>query len=66
MSARHQHPRFGLWAEAMIRRRPGSNTQGDGFLRGRCSTRPRVLVRADAQGLSWIIDMEKGVKEMFL
>ena len=47
MSARATTPAVWLLAEAMIRHRPGSDGQEDGFFKGRFSTRPRVLSRAE-------------------
>ncbi len=47
MSARARTPAIWLLAEAMIRRRPGSDDQKDGFLLSRFPTRSRVFVRAE-------------------
>jgi hypothetical protein len=46
MSARASTPAVRLLAEAMIRHKPGSDDQKDGFFSGRFITWPRVLVRA--------------------
>ena len=51
MSARATAPAVRLLAEAMIRHRPGSNGQKDGFFKGRFLTWPRVLLRATAHGM---------------
>ncbi len=51
MSARATIPTVWLRAEASTLHRKASNGTGDGFSKGRFSTRPWGLSRASAQGL---------------